>query len=298
MFDFVLRYAGGRKSFAFRLECAAMNQSDTPAIPDYGAPAELEPTHLLTAEQVAFYQEHGYLAVEAVMPAPEIEVVRGIYDRLFHEGRSQADRDYYDLNGARAEGKTVAIPQILQPAKYAPALLRTQLVANLKAMMKQLHGATTKMMGDHAINKPPHNAAATPWHQDEAYWDPAKEYSSLSIWVPLQPATKDNGCMHFVPGSHRLEIVPHRPIGGNPLTPGLEVEPGTFDFGSAVGCELPAGGATFHHSRTLHYTPPNNSDDYRRAYIAMGSAYERVRPVPRRFPWRELQREALARTKV
>ncbi|MFZ9683481.1 MAG: phytanoyl-CoA dioxygenase family protein, partial [Cephaloticoccus sp.] len=268
-----------------------METKSAPASPNYGAPATLAPTHRLTPEQVAFYQEQGYLAIDAIMPAEEIAVVKAIYDRLFTP-EAGSDADLYDLNGAREKGKTTSIPQILNPAKYAPELLATQMVANLKSIMQQLHGAETKMMGDHAINKPPHNAAATPWHQDEAYWNPAKEYSSLSIWIPLQPATKENGCMHFVPGSHLSEIVPHRPIGDNPLTPGLEVEPGAFDFSGAVACELPAGGATIHHGRTLHYTPPNNSDDYRRAYIAMGSAFEKTRAVPRKFPWQERQRAA------
>lgn len=263
-----------------------------PQTPDYRATAELAPTHLLTAEQIAFYQEHGYLAIDAVMPMEEVEKVKTIYDRLFNEDSSRADGDLHDLSGARESGKKISIPQILQPSKYAPELLKTQLVANLKAMMKQLHGEATEMVGDHAINKPPHNAAATPWHQDEAYWNPAKEYSSLSIWVPLQPATTQNGCMHFVPGSHRLEMVPHRPIGDNPNAPGLEVEPGAFDFSNAVACELPTGGATFHHGRTLHYTPPNNSDDFRRAYIAMGSAYEKTLETPRQFSWQERQRAA------
>lgn len=270
-----------------------MDTKAAPVIPNYGAESALKPTHTLTPEQIAFYHEHGYLAIDAIMPPEEIEVVKAIYDRLFTP-EAGSDSDLYDLNGAREAGKKISIPQILNPAKYAPELLETQMVANVKAILKQLHGPDTKMVGDHAINKPPHNAAPTPWHQDEAYWNPAKDYSSLSIWIPLQPATKQNGCMHFVPGSHRIEIVPHRPIGDNPLTPGLEVEPGAFDFSSAVACELPAGGATIHHGRTLHYTPPNNSDDYRRAYIVMGSAYEKDRAEPRRFVWQERQRAAKA----
>lgn len=272
-----------------------MNAPTPLPVPKYGEPSDLPPTKLLTPEQIAFYQEHGYVSIDELVPAEEIAEVRRIYDRLFNEDRSKTEGDFYDINGAKQAGKKEAIPQILQPAKYAPALLRTQMVSNLKAMMKQLHGETTKMVGDHAINKPPHNAAATPWHQDEAYWDPAKEYSSLSVWIPLQPATKLNGCMCFVPGSHKLDIIPHRPIGGDPTTPGLEVEPGAFDFSAAVACELPAGGATFHSGRTLHYTPPNNSEDFRRAYIAMGSAYERPLATPRRYPWREQQQAAHAK---
>jgi ectoine hydroxylase-related dioxygenase (phytanoyl-CoA dioxygenase family) len=269
-----------------------MNSAPVISVPDYGAVPALRPTLSLTPEQIEFYQAHGYLAIDAVMPGSEIAEVRRIYDRLFNEDRDRAGADTYDLSGQKGMGGKEAIPQILQPAKYAPDLLATQMVANLKAMMQQLHGPETKMVGDHAINKPPHNAAATPWHQDEAYWNPAKEYSSLSVWVPLQPVNTENGCMHFVPDSHKLEIVPHRPIGDNPLTPGLEVEPGAFDFSNAVACELPAGGATFHNGRTLHYTPPNNSDDFRRAYIAMGSAYEKPLAISRQFPWQERQRKA------
>jgi len=196
-----------------------MNPDAGNPAPNYAKPSRLEPTHLLIPEQIAFYHEHGYLAIDAVMPSDEIEKVREICDRLFNEDRSKAEAHFYDLSGAKEEGKKVAIPQILQPAKYAPALLETQLVPNLKGMIKQLHGVDTVMVGDHAINKPPHNESPTPWQQDEAYWDPAKEYSSLSVWVPLQPATKQNGCMHFVPGSHRNEITPTDPLAMSPPLP-------------------------------------------------------------------------------
>ena len=264
--------------------------------PDYGQPSTLAPTHLLTTEQIAFYHEQGYLAVDEVMPPSEVAHLRELYDQIFDPTHPHAKAGMHDLGGTGDQSAKAVIPQILQPSKFQPALLATQLVANIKAMMRQLHGDETKMVGDHAINKPPHNAAATPWHQDEAYWNPAVDYTSVSVWVPLQPATLQNGCMHFIPGSHRLDIIPHRPIGNNPRTPGLEVEPGAYDFSAAVACELPAGGATFHSGRTLHYTPPNGSDDFRRAYIAMGSASETPRATPREFPWQ--QRQAAARNPV
>ena len=271
-----------------------MNATTPPPVPDYGAPAPIPATQLLTPAQIEFFHANGYLAIDRVMPGDEIPRVRAIYDRLFHEDRARTEGDLYNLSGTKEKGRREEIAQILQPGKYAPELLATQLVANVKAMMHQLLGDDCRMVGDHAINKPPHNIAPTPWHQDEAYWNPAKEYSGLSVWVPLQPATKLNGCMHFVPGSHRLEVIPHQPIGNNPKTPGLEVVPGTFDFGPAVACELPAGGATFHLERTLHYTTSNQSDDYRRAYIIVGTKFERPRATPRRFEWQERQSAARA----
>lgn len=259
---------------------------------DYASPSTLEPTHRLTVEQIEFYHAHGYVSVDAVMPEGEIPVIREIYDRLFDPARSNASAGLQDLGGSGSTTAPAVLPQLLQPAKFAPELMDTQLVCNLKEIMQQLLGPNTPMVGDHAINKPPHNAAATPWHQDEAYWDPAKSYSSLSVWVPLQPAATQNGCMHFIPDSHQLEIVPHRPIDDDPRKLGLEIEPNTVDLSSVVACELPAGGATIHSGRTLHYTPPNNSDDFRRAYIVMGSAAETTLEQPREFPWQTRQAAA------
>jgi hypothetical protein len=236
---------------------------------------------------VAFFKTHGYLAIDAIMAPEEVERVRAMYDELFADRSGRTAGDI-------AAGRPVKLPQILTPSKYAPELLRTQMVANIKGMARQLLGDAAYMTGDHAINKPPRESPETPWHQDEAYWNPAREYHALSVWIPLQPATKRNGCMYFVPGSHESEVIAHQPIGNDPNIPGLEVAPGAADLSSAVACELPPGGATFHYSRTLHYTPPNLSDDFRRAYIASASLPEIVRPVPRIFPWQELQKRARA----
>ena len=57
--------------------------------------------------------------------------------------------------------------------------------------------------GNHAILKPARIGGATPWHQDEAYWDPRYAHRAVSIWLALQPATLENGCMRFIAGSHR-----------------------------------------------------------------------------------------------
>lgn len=100
--------------------------------------------------------------------------------------------------------------------------------------------------------------------------------------------------MHFILDSHKLEVVPHRPIDDDPRKPGLELEPDTVDLSSAVACELPAGGANIHSGRTLHFTLPNNSGDFRRAYIVMGSAAETPLDQPREFRWRTRQAEAKA----
>ncbi len=246
----------------------------------------------LSSDQIEFYHENGYLALDAITTPEDVAEVRAIYDRLFDAKEGWNTGDQFDLAGTDEAGKKQALAQLLNPHKYAPALREARMWRNAGAIGRQLMGEEFTLTGDHAINKPAGHGVATPWHQDEAYWDPEKKYEMLSIWIPLQPATLLNGCMHFIPGSQKLEVLPHQPIGNDPRVHGLELIPGSADFSRAVACELPAGGATIHASRTLHYTPPNGSNEPRRAYILVGGLPAKPRPMPRRFPWKEIQRTA------
>ena len=247
----------------------------------------------LSSDQIEFYHENGYLALDAITTAEDVAEVRAIYDRLFDTKQGWNTGDQFDLAGTDEEGKKPALAQLLNPHKYAPALREAQMWRHAEAIGRQLMGEEFTLTGDHAINKPAGHGVATPWHQDEAYWDAGNEYAMLSIWIPLQPATLLNGCMHFVPGSQKLEVLPHQPIGNDPRVHGLEIVSGSDDFFSqAVACELPAGGATIHGSRTLHYTPPNGSNESRRAYILVGGLPAKQRRTPRYFPWKEIQSTA------
>jgi ectoine hydroxylase-related dioxygenase (phytanoyl-CoA dioxygenase family) len=102
----------------------------------------------------------------------------------------------------------------------------------------------------HTIRKPARVGEALPWHQDEAYWDPAFDYRALGCWLTLDPATPENGCLRFVPGSQTGGVRVHRHIGDDPSIHGPVTD--DVDDGAAVAVPLPAGGAIFHHCRTLH----------------------------------------------
>lgn len=248
------------------------------------------PTVFLTPEQVAFYHENGYLSIPNLMPAEEVEWMRDVYDDLFARRAGREVGDQFDLAGTDEEDKEAVLPQILGPAKYAPELRDSQLWVNAAAVVKQLLGEDAQFGDGHMIFKPARIGAETPWHQDEAYWDPGLNYTSLSIWVPLQEATVENGCMWFVPGSHRQEVLPHQSVGGDVRIHALELI--EADTRSAVACPLPPGGATFHDSRTLHYTGPNRSNVPRRAYILSGGLPATPRSDGRRFPWNEVKQAA------
>lgn len=251
------------------------------------------PNLKLTPEQIEFFHREGYLALPAITTPEEVAQLCGIYDHLFEIKAGRDQGDHLDLTSHDDdETQEPTLPQIMNPSKYAPALKDTQLRANAEAIAKQLFGEQTVFRFDHAIRKPAHTGSATPWHQDEAYSSPINDYNEVSIWIPLQEATRQNGCMWFVPGSHRSGIFPHHPIGNDPRVIGLEVDNPDAMSKGAVACELPAGGATIHHCKTLHYTGPNVSAGPRRAYILGFGAPPIPLDEPRNFHWLEQQQTA------
>lgn len=255
--------------------------------------AAVMPANTLTQEQIDFYHREGYLVLEAITTPAEVAWLRGIYDRLFASRAGREEGNQFDLGGTDEEGKEATLPQILNPPKYAPELKAGQFRLNALHVARQLLGPDAQAMGEHAIFKPAHIGAATPWHQDEAYWNPNMRYNSFSLWIPLQPATLENGCMQFVPGSHHSDILPHHSINHDVRIHGLEIDDVETSrsaiVANAVPCPLPPGGCTIHHNRTLHYAGPNRSDIPRRAYILGFGLPPTPCEEPRSFPWNDIK---------
>jgi ectoine hydroxylase-related dioxygenase (phytanoyl-CoA dioxygenase family) len=255
----------------------------------------MDPIHPLTAEQIAFYRENGFLELEAITTPEEIARLCIVYDTLFARRAGREDGNQFDIVSAdEDDGAEATLPQILNPRRYAPELAATLFEANALRIARQLLGDGARFAGDHAIFKPAGNGAETPWHQDEAYWNPNVDAHAVAVWMPLQEATLENGCMQFLPGSQKMEILPHRSIGGDTRIHGMELDV-FVDTTGAVACPLPAGGATFHDARTLHYTGPNRSQIPRRAYILNFASPPTPRTDGRRFPWNEMKQTARER---
>mgnify|MGYP000973059593 CR=1 FL=1 len=248
----------------------------------------MTPTVTLTPEQVSFFHENGFLALDPITTEEELVWMRAAYDRIFAERAGRDEGNQFDLGGTDEEGVEARLPQILSPTKYAPELKEGLFRVNALAIARELLGPEVQPRGDHAIFKPAGVGAATPWHQDEAYWDPRLEYRSISMWMPLQEATIENGCMWFLPGSHEWDIYPHQSIGADPRVHGLEVL--GADTSGAVACPLKPGGVTIHLNRTLHYAGPNTSGIPRRALIMGFGLDAKPCPTERSFPWNDAKR--------
>ena len=126
--------------------------------------------------------------------------------------------------------------------------------------------------------KEPHTESYVSWHQDLRYWGLDSD-AEVSAWLALGPVTEANGCMRFVPGSHKNDLLPHRDTFDeeNVLTRGQEADV-EIRLEDTVPVILSPGQASIHHGRLLHASGPNRSDE-RRVGLAINYIAPRVRQV-------------------
>ncbi len=246
----------------------------------------------LSAGQKRQLSQDGFLTISGFVESRELETLRTIFDRLFATKAGWSDGNQFDLAGTD-DGGAPRLPQILKPSRYAPELLDLSPVRNARAITRDFFSTDSDPeMGEHMIFKPPHVGSTTPWHQDQAYHDPTLDERSLNFWIPLDDTDVANGCMQYVPGSHRMDVLPHHSIGNDPRVHGLEVDEPERFAGNVVACPLSAGDAVLHLPTTLHYAGPNRTDCQRRAYIVSMVAPSAKRAVPVDNFWMREKRTA------
>ena len=131
--------------------------------------------------------------------------------------------------------------------------------------------------------KPARTGAATPWHQDNGLWRDG-ETEPFNFWVPLEPATRENGCMQFIPSSHKTEIIEHvlYPDSIHGELPREAVQK-MIEKHDVHHIELGTGDAVFWHSNMWHYSPPNKSEKSRIAVAGVWTNPKIVKTSKRRY---------------
>ncbi|MFV2031449.1 MAG: phytanoyl-CoA dioxygenase family protein [Gammaproteobacteria bacterium] len=148
---------------------------------------------------------------------------------------------------------------------YVNEMIRNPVVLDAVA---SILGPDILVWGVSLFLKPPHSAGYVSWHQDLTYWGLSND-REVSAWFALGAVTKENGCMRFIPASHKNGQIKHRDTvnDSNILTRGQHADI-DIDEASAVYAELDAGQVSLHHGHLLHASGPNDTEQPRIGLVA------------------------------
>lgn len=215
----------------------------------------------LTNTQIAEYQERGYLVVEDVIPLGQLDDMCRCIDAIASAPDSEdAKRMGLELE-PDATGLEPVPRKLNQLALIDPLFKQHAEMSELLTMVVQLIGKPVRLHSDQAFLKPPHEGSAKPPHQDNAHFGIDPPECGVTTWTALDDATVENGCMQYIPGSHRLGNLPHGWIEGT-----THLVPTDVELGLPEHVPVRRGGVIFHHVLTFHMSAPNKSDTWRRAY--------------------------------
>ena len=132
----------------------------------------------------------------------------------------------------------------------------------------QILGGGVRFFHDQLFSKPARHGGRVAWHQDYSYWTWTEPMAHLTAWIALDDVDEANGCVYYVPGSHRWGLLERRGLTG-PMETVMEQlsteQRVAFDRRTPI-C-LPRGHASFHHPLLVHGSFENTSSRLRRATL-------------------------------
>jgi ectoine hydroxylase-related dioxygenase (phytanoyl-CoA dioxygenase family) len=224
-------------------------------------------TYRLSQEQVDFFHDQGYLSGIKLLDEAQINKLKEALEEvadpkhplhdLFHEFHSNESDDpntvlFHSLGHWR-------IAEAFHDVLWNPAFVM--------AAHQLLGNQGVRFWHDQLFCKPARHGGVVAWHQDYSYWTRTVKMQHLTCWCGLDEATIDNGCVHYIPGSHRWGLLEKPALAGQ--MDGLKAflsESQLADF-NPVAAELKAGYATFHHPLMVHGSYENKSERSRRAFV-------------------------------
>ncbi|MCC7264056.1 MAG: phytanoyl-CoA dioxygenase family protein [Candidatus Latescibacteria bacterium] len=227
----------------------------------------------LTPEQTALYRQQGFIVIEDFLSPAELETWRQAVDeavaqrgKLKLAGRQdwQSGDSFYDR----------VFTQRINLWMDHPVMRRLMLDPAIGKLAADLEGVDgIRIWHDQTLIKEAW-ANPTAWHLDNPYWSFFSPHST-SIWVALDDVTYENGCLYFIPGSHRESRFESCGIGEN-MGDLFKVYPQWAERRAVAG-PMKAGSCSFHNGLTAHGAGPNMTPGRRRAmtcaYMPDGSTF-------------------------
>ena len=215
-------------------------------------------THQLSAEQIQQFDRDGYLILESYFAAADMELLSKI---------ARADQQLAAIAVDRrdADGRVGRLSLRYElPEDIYSALVRSERIA---APLEQLLRAEVYHYHHKMMIKEPFGGGAWEWHQDYGYWYSGFPYPDMgSCMIAVDRATRQNGCLQVIRGSHRLGRIEHGKVADQTGADTARVEL-LLQRLERVYCEMAPGSVLFFHSNLLHRSDANDSPDPRWALI-------------------------------
>jgi len=212
---------------------------------------------MLTAEQLSFYREHGYLMIENAIPQQQVDELRRVTLAFIERSRQIGESDdVFDLDDGHGPDNPrltrIKLPH-RQHQAYHDVLHGDRILGYLRALL----GPNVLLQTTKLNTKAPGGGAAVEWHQDWAFY-PHTNDDVLALGLMLDDVDARNGPLMVIPGSHKGPLLSHHNNGV--FCGAINPDDPDFQFERAVTLTGKAGDMTVHHARTLHGSAPNNSD--------------------------------------
>lgn len=223
-------------------------------------------SYRLTADQVRFYRENGYLSGVKVLSDEQLGVLRNELAELIdpaHPGHEL----FYEFHANESADPSQVLFHALGAWRIKPALHDLLWNPAFLVPASQLLAGPVRFWHDQIFYKPARHGGVVIWHQDYSYWTRTTPVAHISCWIGLDDSTRANGCLHYVPGSHHWPLLPRASFANemdailDSLAPELRTQ-----FKPAP-IELKAGECSFHHPLMVHGSYANETAVPRRALV-------------------------------
>ncbi|MBW3624108.1 MAG: phytanoyl-CoA dioxygenase family protein [Armatimonadetes bacterium] len=210
----------------------------------------------ITDEQYRKFHEQGFFVLENVFSTEEMgELTRQI--EAYQRRHEEALREKGGTEGISRAGEISFTSHL---AEKDEALREFCLRPEFVAIATRLLGPDVDLYWNQAVFKGPEGEKEFPWHQDDGY-TPVEPSPYLTLWLALNDATPENGCISVLPGSHKNGRVPHRPSPIGLICHDMD------DPDQGVQVPVKAGSIAVFQSLMFHKSEVNRSKGTRKAYI-------------------------------
>lgn len=166
---------------------------------------------MLTPDEKQFYDENGYILKQGLVSLEEIEKIREeIHD--IHNRMAKQPIDGVELAWEEFDVPNMPprIKQLMQSERVSPTLNKILRSDAILDIIEQLIGPDISLFHSKLLPKGAKAGTAIPWHQDYAYWHlDDNRPLMVNCQLAIDATTRENGCIQFVPGSHKWGLQEH-----------------------------------------------------------------------------------------